>query len=117
MVFKLILVTVMIYLFLVFRVYSLTLYYIEFDKVRKYVWYAPFVTVGLFIYAILKKQSNVMSCFVFHLPTTYKLIGIEYCLLRKEYQPKKKIAHSKHYKIDQSMKVLLQKTEKFLYEC
>ncbi len=114
---NLILIITMIYLFLVFRIYSLTLYYAEFDEVRKYTWFAPLIAIVVFIYALLEKESIVLRCFIFHLPTAYAIIGIEYCLLRKEHQPKKKVSYSKQHKRDQNMKILLRKTEKILCEC
>lgn len=104
----------MIYIILVVRVYSLTLYYDEFDKVRKYSLTAPFVTIRLLIYSIAKREySLIKNCFVFHLPTTYVIIGLQNCLLHKEYQDKKKAMYLKYNKNERN-KILLKKTEKLI---
>lgn len=74
-----------IYLMGVLRIYSLTLYYKEFDGTRKYTLIAPINIIKIFLYLLTeKKDGEIMRCIVFHFPTFYKVAGLQCCLISKK---------------------------------
>ncbi|GEM_PF-3413466 len=78
-----------IYLLGVLRIYSLSLYYREFDGTRKYAFLVPLDIIQIIIYIIREKRdSEVKKCIVFHFPTFYKVVGLQLCLLSKKISDK-----------------------------
>lgn len=78
-----------IYLLGVLRIYSLSLYYREFDETRKYVFLVPLNIIQIILYIIHeKKDTEVIKGIVFHFPTFYKAVGLQLCLLRKKISNK-----------------------------
>lgn len=110
MILKILIVLTIVYLLIVLRIYSLTLYYRELDGLRKLIFITPLITIHLFFVIYKDKEYNMLRYFIFHIPSAFIAVGFQYCLMSKHVS--NNIVQKSNNKID--MRELYNKAEKLI---